>query len=166
MALQFAWGWKCGVDTSCADTTPIVEIAKKAVTSVLGKVFSLLMLRPPLLSYRLMHGHQFGTVWECRFNLHIVDHFGDPLHDLAARDNMGTFRHQVSDAAPVACALDDKVGNQRDRFGMIELDASFQPAPRNDSSHCHKQFVFFARRQVHCVRPFKMPMTWAEIGSR
>ena len=53
--------------------------------------------------------------------------------------------------AAVAGAFDDKIGDQRDGFGMVELDAPLQPLARHDGGHGDEQFVFFPRCQVHGV---------------
>ena len=37
--------------------------------------------------------------------------------------------HEFGDAPAVTRALDDEVGDERDRFGMVELDAALEGAP-------------------------------------
>ncbi len=77
-----------------------------------------------------MHGDELGAVGEGSLDLHVVDHLGDALHHLSAREDMATARHQLGDAAPVACALDDMLGDECDSLGMIELHAALQPGAR------------------------------------
>ncbi len=57
--------------------------------------------------------------------------------------------HQVGDAAAVARALDDEVGDQRHRFGMVQLHAALQPPARDHRGHADQQLVLLPRRQVH-----------------
>ena len=57
--------------------------------------------------------------------------------------------HQLGDAAAVARAFQDEIGDQRDRFGMVELDAALQPAARHHRGHGDQQLVLFARREIH-----------------
>ena len=56
--------------------------------------------------------------------------------------------HQFGDGAPVARALDDEIGDQRDGFGMIELDAALEAPARHHRGHGDQQFVFLARRRI------------------
>ena len=57
--------------------------------------------------------------------------------------------HQLGDGAAVARAFEDEIGDQRDRFRMVELDAALQPAARHHRGHGDQQLVFFARREIH-----------------
>mgnify|MGYP003449998008 CR=1 FL=1 len=57
--------------------------------------------------------------------------------------------HQLGDGAAVAGALDDEVGDDGDRFGMVELDAALEPAPRHHCRHGNQKLVLFAGRQIH-----------------
>ena len=59
--------------------------------------------------------------------------------------------HQLGDGAAVARALDDEVGDQRDRLGMVELDAALEPPARHHRGHGDQQLVLLARRQVHAA---------------
>src|SRR6266581_3746963 len=49
----------------------------------------------------------------------------------------------------VARALDDEIGNDRDGFGMVELDAALQPPSRHHRRHRDQKLVLFAGRQIH-----------------
>ena len=72
-----------------------------------------------------------------------------PSMHLRAGDDLGAGLHQFGDGAAVARALDDEIGDERDRLGMVELDAALQPAARHHGGHRDQQLVFFARRQIH-----------------
>src|SRR5436305_7626742 len=93
-------------------------------------------ISPPLMKYspgimcspyRLMHGHEFRPVRERRLDLHVMDYFRNSIHHLRAREHLRAGLHQLGDSAAVACALEDKVGDQRDGLGVIELDATLKP---------------------------------------
>src|SRR5882757_7572910 len=84
---------------------------------------------------RLMHGDEFGAVRKRRFHLDVVDHFGNAIHHLRAGDHLRAGLHQFSDGAAVARALDDEVGDDGDRLGMVELDAALQSAARHHGGH-------------------------------
>ena len=98
---------------------------------------------------RIMDCHKLCPVGKRRLDLHIMDHFGDAIHHLIGSDHMGTCFHQISNRATVPRTFNHKIGDQRDGLGMVELNAAFQPLPRNHRRHRHKQLVFFTWRQVH-----------------
>src|SRR5580693_6878143 len=100
-------------------------------------------------SDRLVHGDELGAVRERRLDLDLGDHFGDAVHHLGAADDVGAGFHQFGDATPVARAFDDEIRDQRNRFGMIELDAAFEPPPRHHRRHGDQQLVFLARGELH-----------------
>ena len=102
---------------------------------------------------RLMHGDELGAVGERRLDLDVVDHRRDAVHHLIGGDDMRARLHQLGDRAAVARALDDEIGDQRDRLGMVELDAALEAAARDDRRHGDQQLVFFARRQIHAFPP-------------
>src|SRR3954470_3934258 len=98
---------------------------------------------------RLMHGDEFGAIRERRFDLDVVDHFWDAIHHLRAGNHLRARLHQFGDGAAVARALDDEVGDDGDRLGMVELDAALEPAARHHGRHRDQELVLFAGRQVH-----------------
>ena len=69
-----------------------------------------------------MNGDELGAVGKGGFDLDIVDHLGDPFHDLRAGDDMGAGIHQIGDGAAVAGAFDDEIADQRDRLGIVEFE--------------------------------------------
>src|SRR5262245_34811455 len=84
-------------------------------------------LQTGLSSNRLVHGHQLGAVREGRLDLNVVDHFGDPVHHLLAREHVRARLHQLGHGPAVACAFDDEIADQRHRLGMVELDTALEP---------------------------------------
>ena len=63
----------------------------------------------------------------------------------------GAGLHQVGDGAAVAGALDDEVGDQRDRLGIVELDAALEPLARDDGGHGDQELVLLRGVQLHGV---------------
>ncbi len=51
----------------------------------------------------------------------------------------------------IARTLDHEVGDKRDGFRVVQLDAALEPAPRHDGGHGDEQLVLLARRQIHAV---------------
>src|SRR5262245_52282394 len=95
---------------------------------------SLMNISPGIMrassSYRFVHGDKLGSIRECRFHLHVVDHLGNAVHHLCAGDDVGAGFHQLGDGAAIARTFQDEVGDERDRLWMVELDAALEPAPR------------------------------------
>ncbi len=54
--------------------------------------------------------------------------------------------HEIGDGAAVARALDDEVGDQRDRLRVIQLHAAFEAAPRHHRRHGDEELVLFMWR--------------------
>ena len=96
-----------------------------------------------------MHGDELDPVGKRGLHLHVVDHLGDAVHHLLAGDHLGACLHQIGNAAAVARALHHEVGDESDRFGMVELDAALQPPPGHDGGHGDQQLVLLAGGEVH-----------------
>src|SRR5262245_7295749 len=100
---------------------------------------------------RLMHGHQLGSIREGRLDLDVVDHFGDAVHDVAAREYVRARLHQLGDGFAIASAFDNEIGDERHGLRMIELDAALAPPSCHHRSHGDEQLVLFARSKIHDV---------------
>jgi len=96
-----------------------------------------------------MHRHEFGAVGKRRLDLHAFDHLGHTLHDLITEQNARTPFHQIGHAMTITRAFDDEVGNQRNRFWVVEFNASLEPASRNLRGHGDQELVFLSRCQMH-----------------
>src|ERR1043166_4350083 len=81
-------------------------------------------IMPKLLAYRLMHGDELGPVRKRRLDLDVVDHLGNARHHLVAPQHLRAGLHQLGHRAAVAGALDDEIGDDRNRLGVVELDAA------------------------------------------
>lgn len=106
-----------------------------------------------------MDRHQFGAVRERGFNLYVVDHLGNAVHDLIAGEDMGTGFHEFGNGAAIARAFDDEIGNEGDGLGMVELDATLEPATCHIGSHRNQKLVLLARGEIHADNPLEMPET-------
>src|SRR6185437_16045523 len=100
-------------------------------------------------SYRLVHRHQLGAVRKSGFNLNFRNHFGYAVHHLRTGDDVRTFLHELGDRASVARAFENEIGDERDSFRVIELDAALEPASRHHRRHGDQKLIFFARCQIH-----------------
>ena len=70
---------------------------------------------------RVVDGDELGAVRKRRLHLDVVEHFRHALHDVVAVENLAAADHQLGDRASVAGALEEVVGDQRDRLGVVEL---------------------------------------------
>src|SRR5580693_5251860 len=96
-----------------------------------------------------MHGDELGSVRKGGFHLNLRDHFGDTVHHLATRDDVSAFLHELGHSTAVAGAFQDEIGDQRDGFWMVELDATVEPAPRHHRRHGDQKLILFARCEIH-----------------
>ncbi len=96
-----------------------------------------------------MHRHQLRPVGKRRLDLDVVDHFGDAIHALLARDDLRAGLHQVGHGAAVPRALNNKVGDNSNRLRVIELDAALEAAPGDHRGHGNEKLVLFTGRQIH-----------------
>src|SRR3546814_3772649 len=67
--------------------------------------------------------------------------------------------HQVGDGSPIARALDHEIADERDRLGMVELDAPIEPLARDHGRHGDQQLVLFTRRELHVLSSAE-PVAW------
>jgi hypothetical protein len=68
---------------------------------------------------------------------------------LCAGDDMGAGFHQLGDGLAVARAFEDEIGDQRDRFRVVELDAALEASPRHHGGGGDQELVLFPRGQKH-----------------
>src|SRR5262249_28899962 len=74
----------------------------------------------------IVNTDEFGSIGERCFDLHLVDHFRDAFHDLIAAQNLATSGHELGDRHAVSCSFQDEICNERETFGIVELDASYE----------------------------------------
>src|SRR3954464_11018722 len=78
----------------------------------------------PFLPNRLVHGEELCAVRKSCLKLDVMDHLRDARHHLVAGQNLRAALHQLCHGAAIARTLQDEIGDDRDRFGMVELDAA------------------------------------------
>jgi len=77
-----------------------------------------------------MDGDQLGAVWERSFYLNLTDHFGHAFHDRVGGQDGGAQAHDFGHGAAVANHFEDFRRDQRDRLGVIQLEATGAALPR------------------------------------
>src|SRR5262249_41376366 len=87
------------------------------------------------LANRVVNGDELATIGKCGFDLDVVDHLGDSIHDVLAREHMRTSLHKCGNAFSVACALQNKIGDKRHSLGVIEFDSAIKAAARHHRGH-------------------------------
>src|SRR5690606_988479 len=103
----------------------------------------------PLSWYWVMHGDELRPIGERRLDLHIGDHLGNAFHHVVAHENRCAVAHELGDRFAFARAFHDRGRNQRDRLGVIELQAArFAPLGEQRGGE-DEELVFFAWGEVH-----------------
>src|SRR5712691_9843237 len=96
-----------------------------------------------LLANWIVNANEFSSIRECRFHLHLRDHFSDAFHDLIAGQDLAAVGPELGNRLAVACSLHDEICYQRDTFGIVELDASCEPSPSDQCCKRDHELVFF-----------------------
>ena len=97
----------------------------------------------------LVHSDELCAVRKCGFHLNVVDHVGDAVHHLISGDDMRACFHEFGDGAAIACAFHDEIADERDRFGIVELDAALQTLAGDHCGHGDEELVLLARCEIH-----------------
>ena len=72
-----------------------------------------------------------------------------PSMTWSARDHMGADSMSSATLRPSRAPSTTRVGDQRDRLRVIELDPSLEPPARNHGRHRDEKFVLFTGREIH-----------------
>src|SRR2546429_4027592 len=75
-----------------------------------------------LLANRMVNGDKLGAVGKGALDLHLLEHLRHSLHHAVAAEDVEACRHQVGDAPAVSNPLENLGGDQRQRFGIVELE--------------------------------------------
>ena len=102
---------------------------------------------------RLVHGDQLGAVRKHAFDLQDRHHRGDAGHHVVGGQDRRSERHQIGDAASLARAFEDFVGDDRDRFRMVELQSLGAALSRQLGGGKDRQAFQFGRREQHARSP-------------
>ena len=101
--------------------------------------------RSPCSPNGLMNGDQFGPVGEGGFGLDLVDHLRDALHHVASREDGRAKAHEISDRSPIARAFQNLVGDDGDRFRVVQLQPPFLTPAREVGGDHDEKFFLVAR---------------------
>ena len=96
---------------------------------------------------RVVDGDELGAVREGGLDLDVVQHLGHAVHDVVAAEHLATADHQLGDGAAVAGAFEQVVGDDRDRFGMVEPQTARLSTARQFGRVGEQQAVLFVRGQ-------------------
>src|SRR5262250_2448489 len=101
------------------------------------------------LANRMMDGDELGAVGERALDLNLFDHLRHSLHHVVATEDAEPGLHQLRHAPPVANALEDLRGDERERFRMIELETAPAAPPRDFGRGEDEQLLLLTRSEVH-----------------
>src|SRR6516164_8649003 len=93
----------------------------------------------------IVKAHELGSIGKRCFHLDLLGHFGNPFHNLIARQDLAAVRPQFGNRLAVACSFQDEICYERHTLGIVELDASCEPSPSDDRRQRDHKLVFFTR---------------------
>src|SRR5262245_40479328 len=97
----------------------------------------------------VVNGDELGPVGEGGFDVDLLDHVGDAVHELIASQYLPALRHELGNRFSISGPLEEDIGDQRDALGIIQLEASREPPPSDDRGDRDHELVPFAWREVH-----------------
>src|SRR6478672_8076508 len=74
-------------------------------------------------------GHELGARPEGRLDLNERDHFGNALHDVSPSQDLLAELHHLGDRFAVSCGLEQRLGDQRNRLGKVQLEPALLAPP-------------------------------------
>src|SRR5437870_2031324 len=102
-----------------------------------------------LLANRMVNGDELGAVGKGALDLHLLEHLRHSLHHAVAAEDVEARRHQVGDAPAVANPLENLGGDQRQRFGVVELETATTSPARDFGGGEHEELLLLTRGEVH-----------------
>src|SRR5256885_50403 len=102
-----------------------------------------------LLADRMMNGDELGAVGKGALDLHLLEHLRHSLHHVVAAEDVEAGRHQVGDAPAVANPLQNFGGDQRQRFGVVQLETAATSPARDFGGGEHEELLLLTRGEVH-----------------
>src|ERR1051326_2823880 len=147
--------WQC--DPTCTGRSPrlltsIVRVARPAFSSIgsdARRYSPGIMRRAARSSDRLMDRDELRAVGKRALDLNLGNHVGDAVHHGVGGEDRGSDAHDLGHRSAVANELEDLRGDERDRLGMIELQAARARLARELGGREDEELVDFARREVH-----------------
>src|SRR6201997_5226026 len=73
----------------------------------------------------VVNAHEFCSIGESCFHLHLGNHLGNAFHHLVTAQHLAAFRHEVSNRLAIAGRLQDEIGYERNALGIVQLHTSF-----------------------------------------
>ncbi|CAB4906521.1 unannotated protein [freshwater metagenome] len=102
---------------------------------------------------RLVHRDQLRSVGKRRFHHHLGKQFGHTTQYVVGREHFPARRHQLGHGLSVTSTLEEVIGDDRDRLGVIEFQAASTAPPREFGGVADEQSILLVRRQPHVGSP-------------
>src|ERR1700741_4102078 len=80
----------------------------------------------------VVNAHEFRSIGESCFHLHLGNHLGDAFHHLLTAQHLAAFRHEVRNRLAITGRLQDEIRYQRHTLGIVELYAPFKALTSDD----------------------------------
>src|SRR5262249_3834323 len=116
----------------------------------------------------VVNGDELGPVGEGGFDVDLLDHVGDAVHELIASQRLPALRHELGNRLAISGPFEDDIGDQRDALRVVQLEASCESPPSDDRGNRDHELVPFAWREVHwriCLRAASNTPTSAGRGT-
>src|SRR5881296_2908198 len=97
----------------------------------------------------MVNGDELGPVGERPLDLDLFEHLGHPFHHVVTPQDVKTRRHEIGDAPAVADPLEDLGRDERQRLGVIQLEAAAAPAARHLGRGENEKLLLLTRGEVH-----------------
>src|SRR5215813_1245613 len=96
-----------------------------------------------------VYGDELCPIGERGFHFDLTNHLRNAFHDLVAGQNLPARGHELGDGLFITRSLQDEIADERNAFGIVELDAPREPRPRHRRGECDHQLVPFTRGEMH-----------------
>src|SRR5215471_18785909 len=97
----------------------------------------------------IVYGDELCPIGKRGFHFDLTDHLRNAFHHLVAGENLPARGHELRDGLFITRSLEDEIADERDAFGIVELDATREPRSRDRRGKCDHQLVFFTRGEIH-----------------
>src|SRR5262249_34341292 len=143
--------WKC--EPTCTGRSPVLatsslRVGRPALISIgshASKYSPGIMASP----YRLMDGHELRAVRKRAFYLDLADHLAHSLHHRIEREDRRADARDLSGRLAIADELEKLGGDERNRFRMIELQATGASSSGELAGGEDDELVDLAWSQMH-----------------
>src|SRR5262249_29631240 len=114
----------------------------------------------------IVYGDELCPIGERGFHFDFTNHLRNAFHDLVSGENLPACAHELRDGPFITRSLQDEIADERDAFGIVELDAPRETRPRDRRGERDHQLVLFTRGEMHVSSGSRVSTTTSrELGT-